>query len=121
MSSRLRLDLVLNDFVASALSQKKIIVLSDGSPWRPLIDVKDMAKAIIWAISERDNIEEHHLSVNIGSNDRNYQVSQLAESVSDVIKGTSVEINKDALPDKKLLKISPSFFIGNDRSYRIDP
>ena len=45
MSERLRLDLVLNDFVACALSSGKISVLSDGTPWRPLIDVKDMARA----------------------------------------------------------------------------
>ena len=46
MSDRLRLDLVLNDFVACALSTGEITVLSDGSPWRPLIDVADMARAI---------------------------------------------------------------------------
>ncbi len=50
MSDRLRLDLVLNDFVACALGQGQITVLSDGSPWRPLIDVADMARAIDWAI-----------------------------------------------------------------------
>ena len=42
MSPRLRLDLVLNDFVAGALATGEITVLSDGSPWRPLIDVEDM-------------------------------------------------------------------------------
>ena len=46
MSARLRLDLVLNDFVACALTTGKITVLSDGSPWRPLIDIADMARAI---------------------------------------------------------------------------
>ena len=53
MSDRLRLDLVLNDFVASAMSTGRITVLSDGTPWRPLINVRDMARAIEWAI-ERD-------------------------------------------------------------------
>src|SRR5262249_34403879 len=50
MSDRLRLDLVLNDFVACALSAKRITVLSDGTPWRPLINVADMARAIEWAV-----------------------------------------------------------------------
>ena len=50
MSDRLRLDLVLNDFVAGALATGEITVLSDGTPWRPLIDVSDMARAIEWAI-----------------------------------------------------------------------
>ncbi len=50
MSDRLRLDLVLNDFVACALAGNEIRVLSDGSPWRPLIDTADMARAIEWAV-----------------------------------------------------------------------
>ena len=49
-SDRLRLDLVLNDFVAGAVASKRITILSDGTPWRPLINVKDMARAIDWAI-----------------------------------------------------------------------
>ena len=44
-SPNLRLDLVLNDFVATALNSSEIEILSDGSPWRPLIDVEDMARA----------------------------------------------------------------------------
>jgi nucleoside-diphosphate-sugar epimerase len=53
MSDRLRLDLVLNDFVACAIASGEITVLSDGTPWRPLIDVEDMARAISWAIVRR--------------------------------------------------------------------
>ena len=53
MSPRLRLDLVLNDFAACALTSGEITVLSDGTPWRPLIDVRDMARAIEWAIGTR--------------------------------------------------------------------
>ena len=49
-SKNIRLDLVLNDFVASAITSKKIVVLSDGSPWRPMIHVVDMARAINWSI-----------------------------------------------------------------------
>ena len=51
MSDRLRLDLVLNDFVAGAVVAKEINILSDGTPWRPLINVLDMARAIDWAIA----------------------------------------------------------------------
>ena len=50
MTDRLRLDLVLNDFVAGAHAFRKITLLSDGTPWRPLIHVRDMARAIDWAI-----------------------------------------------------------------------
>ncbi len=50
MSDRLRLDLVLNDFVASAIATGRIDIMSDGTPWRPLIHVADMARGIDWAI-----------------------------------------------------------------------
>jgi len=50
MSDRLRLDLVVNDFVACAVTSGNITILSDGTPWRPLIHVNDMARAFDWAI-----------------------------------------------------------------------
>lgn len=53
MSERLRLDLVLNDFVASAVTAKKITILSDGTPWRPLIHIRDMARAIDWGVQRK--------------------------------------------------------------------
>src|SRR5882672_2451552 len=53
MSDRLRLDLVLNDFVACALATQKITVLSDGTPWRPLIATSDMARAIEWGTGRK--------------------------------------------------------------------
>ena len=61
MSDRLRLDLVLNDFTASAVASGKITVLSDGMAWRPLIHVRDMARAIEWAV-EREPEESEDLS-----------------------------------------------------------
>ncbi len=110
MSDRLRLDLVLNDFVACALAQGEITVLSDGTPWRPLIDVRDMARAIDWAT--RRNLDEggRFLSVNTGSDDRNYQVRELADAVSAAIPGTTVNINKAALPDNRSYKVDFSLF-----------
>lgn len=106
MSHRLRLDLVLNDFVAAAVSSREITILSDGSPWRPLINVKDMARAIDWAISRDANNGGACLSVNVGSNDWNYQVKDLAEAVASVIQGVNVTINKDAMPDKRSYRVS---------------
>jgi nucleoside-diphosphate-sugar epimerase len=106
-SPRLRLDLVLNDFVASAMMHKKIDILSDGKPWRPLINVKDMARAICWAI-ERNQVADSDvfLAINVGSNEWNYQVSDLAEAVCEIVPQTSVFINKDAIPDKRSYKVS---------------
>lgn len=106
MSDRLRLDLVLNDFVAGAVASKKISILSDGTPWRPLIHVKDMARAIEWAISREPQQGGSFLKVNVGSNQWNYQVKDLAEAVAQVIPGVEVSVNKDAQPDKRSYRVS---------------
>src|SRR3546814_11825756 len=82
MSDRLRLDLVLNDFVACALSTGEITVLSDGTPWRPLIDVQDMALAMQWAATRPARNGGRFLTVNAGRNEANYPVRELAERVA---------------------------------------
>jgi nucleoside-diphosphate-sugar epimerase len=105
MSDRLRLDLVVNDFVASAIASKKIEILSDGTPWRPLIHVKDMARAIDWSLSRDANNGGAFLAVNTGSDEWNYQVKDLAEAVARVIPGIEIFINKDAAPDKRSYKV----------------
>lgn len=112
MSERLRLDLVLNDFVASAISTGRITVLSDGTPWRPLINVQDMARAIDWALQRDVRDGGNHLIVNTGSDAWNYQVSELAAAVADAIPGTEVSINKEAPPDKRSYRVDFSMFTG---------
>jgi nucleoside-diphosphate-sugar epimerase len=110
MSPRLRLDLVLNDFVASAISSGKITVLSDGTPWRPLIHVKDMARAIEWGVSRDMSNGGAFLAVNAGSDAWNYQVKDLAFAVTRLIPGTNISINKDAQPDNRSYRVDFSRF-----------
>ena len=110
MSDRLRLDLVLNDFVAGALSQQKIVVMSDGTPWRPLINVKDMARAIDWAIGRNAKKTGVGLIVNVGSNEWNCQVKDLAQAVSATIPGVEVSINTNAPPDRRSYRVSYDLF-----------
>lgn len=105
MSNRLRLDLVLNDFVAGAITDKKITILSDGTPWRPLINTKDMARAIEWAII-RDTTNSHFLAVNVGTEAWNYQVKELAEAVAQEIPGVEVSINPNSQPDKRSYRVN---------------
>jgi len=105
MSDRLRLDLVLNDFVASAVATGKISILSDGTPWRPLIEVRDMARALDWAVSRQAKNGGTFLAVNVGSDGWNYQVKDLAEAVAEIIPGTEISINKDAAPDKRSYQV----------------
>jgi nucleoside-diphosphate-sugar epimerase len=110
MSDRLRLDLVLNDFVAGAISRGEITVLSDGSPWRPLIDVADMARAIDWAIDRPAENGGRYLVVNAGSNDRNYQVRDLANAVAAANPGTKVSINTSAPADGRSYQVDFSLY-----------
>jgi nucleoside-diphosphate-sugar epimerase len=110
MSDRLRLDLVLNDFVAAAVAAKKIIILSDGTPWRPLINIKDMARAMDWAIRREISCGGAFLAINIGSDQWNYQVKDLAEAVTKVIPGVEVSVNKEAQPDKRSYQVSFDLF-----------
>ena len=96
MSERLRLDLVLNDFVACAIASGEVTVLSDGTPWRPLIDVEDMARAISWAIARKPESGGKFLAVNAGRDESNHQVRDLAEAVARHVPGTKVSINTKA-------------------------
>lgn len=108
MSDRLRLDLVLNDFVAAALACGEISILSDGTPWRPLIDVADMARAVEWAIQRPATVGGDFLAVNVG--DVNYRVRDLADAVVAALPGTRVSVNPDAPPDRRSYQVDFSKF-----------
>ena len=110
MSERLRLDLVVNDFVACAIASRNITILSDGTPWRPLIHLRDMAQAIDWAIQRERAAGGDFLAVNVGCSAWNYQVKDLAEAVAEVIPDVTISINKDAQPDKRSYKVDFSLF-----------
>ena len=103
-SPNLRLDLVLNDFVFSAITQKKIKLNSSGNVWRPLIDVKDMSKAIIYSIKNIKKIN-NILILNIGSDKLNFTIKELAKKVKKIIKNISIENTSN---------------VNDQRSYRVD-
>ena len=106
MSPRLRLDLVLNEFVASALATGRIAILSDGKPWRPLIHVSDIARALAWAIDRPADRGGAFLVVNAGADGWNYQVADLAREVAGVLRGTQVQPNPTAGPDARSYRVS---------------
>ena len=111
MSDRLRLDLVLNDFVACALATGEITVLSDGTPWRPLIDTADMARAIDWGATRTAANGGRFLVVNAGIDTANYQVRDLANAVAAAVPGTTVNINTDAPADSRSYQVDFSKFV----------
>jgi len=105
VSPRLRLDLVLNDLVGGAVVTERIRVLSDGTPWRPLVHVEDIARAFV-AILEAPREAVHNQAFNIGAPGENYRVSDLAEMVREAVPGSLVEYARGGGPDP--------------RSYRVD-
>jgi nucleoside-diphosphate-sugar epimerase len=105
LSERLRLDLVLNDFVAAAVAAKTIRILSDGTPWRPLIHVRDMARAIDWAVG-RDGTGGPFITLNVGADEANYQVRELADAVAKVVPGVETWVNPEGAPDRRSYRVS---------------
>ena len=105
VSPRLRLDIVLNNLVGWALTTGAVRLQSDGTAWRPLIHVEDMARAIAAALAApRDRI--HGEAFNAGASDANYLVRDLAFMVADAVPGAEVELAEGAGTDP--------------RSYRVD-
>jgi nucleoside-diphosphate-sugar epimerase len=105
VSPRLRLDLVLNNLVGWAVTTGKVRILSDGTPWRPLLHVEDAAVAAV-ALLEAPQEHVHCEAFNIGRDDENYQVRDLAEIARDAVGDCVIEYAGNADPDS--------------RSYRVD-
>ncbi|MCC4614222.1 SDR family oxidoreductase [Xanthomonas campestris pv. esculenti] len=109
-SPRLRLDLVLNDFVAGAVANGSVEVLSDGSPWRPLIHVRDMARAIDWASRRAPDNGGQFLFVNAGAQRWNVQIRDLAQAVGVAFPSASVSVCTDAPADNRSYRVDFSLF-----------
>jgi len=104
-SPRLRLDIVLNDFVASALTTGRIYIKSDGTPWRPIIHIRDIIAAMIAALdAPREAV--HNQIFNVGRAEENYRISELAEIVQQTVPGSRVEYAPGGGPDKRCYRIN---------------
>ncbi len=105
VSPRLRLDIVLNDLVASAYTTGKIHIKSDGTPWRPIVHIRDIVGAIIAAL-DAPNEAVHNQVFNIGRTDQNYRISELAEIVAETVPGSHIEYAPDGAPDKRCYRVN---------------
>jgi nucleoside-diphosphate-sugar epimerase len=111
LSPRLRLDLVLNDFVMSALVNNKIEILSDGTSLRPLIDVSDMCRAIDWATQRQALYQDNNfISVNVGSNEWNFKILDLAKEVQKLIPTSEITVNEKSFIDPRSYKVDFTLF-----------
>jgi nucleoside-diphosphate-sugar epimerase len=103
-SPMLRIDLVVNNLLASALAYGEIRIQSDGSPWRPLVHCRDIGRAFI-ALAKAPKDAIHNKAINIGANTENYQVRDVGNQVQELIP---------------LAKISYTGEVGADpRNYRV--
>jgi nucleoside-diphosphate-sugar epimerase len=115
-SPRLRLDLVLNDFVASAVTTGRVHIKSDGTPWRPIVHIRDIITAMICAL-EAPKSAIHNASFNVGQTSENYRISELAVIVKETVPGCQIEYAPGGGPDKrcyrvncdKILRVLPGF------------
>lgn len=105
VSPRLRLDLVVNDLVASALKTGVVRVLSDGLAWRPLVHVADIAMAFIEILSA-DRAAIHDRAFNVGITAENYRVRDVADIVQSVVPGSAVEISSQKGSDPRSYRVS---------------
>jgi nucleoside-diphosphate-sugar epimerase len=98
VSPRLRFDIVLNNLVAWAFTSGKVFLKSDGSPWRPIVHIEDISRAFLAVLSvPRERV--HAQAFNIGRNDQNYRIREIAEIVKDTVPGCEIAFAKDAGPD----------------------
>ena len=104
VSPRLRFDIVLNNLVAWAFSTGKVLIKSDGTPWRPIIHIEDISRAFLAALNAPREVI-HNQAFNVGRNDQNYRIRDLADIVKDTVPGCEIEYAQDAGPDKRTYRV----------------
>jgi nucleoside-diphosphate-sugar epimerase len=105
VSPRLRFDIVLNNLVAWAVTTGLVYIKSDGSPWRPIVHVEDIARAFSAMLdAPRDAI--HNQAFNVGVTAENYRIRDLAEIVKETVPGCRVEYAQDGEPDKRTYRVN---------------
>lgn len=104
VSPRIRFDLVLNNLVAWAFTTGRIFMKSDGTPWRPLVHVEDLARSYVAALAApREDV--HLRAFNVGSTAENYRIRELAEIVAEVVAGCRLDFAEGAGPDKRCYRV----------------
>jgi nucleoside-diphosphate-sugar epimerase len=107
VSPRLRVDVVVNNLVGYAHTTGKVLIQSDGTPWRPLVHVEDIARAFLSVLeAPRDLI--HDEAFNVGASSENYRIRDLAEIVEEIVPGASASFATGGGPDKRSYQVDCS-------------
>jgi nucleoside-diphosphate-sugar epimerase len=105
VSPQLRFDLVINNLVAYAYTSKQVLMKSDGTPWRPVVHIEDISHAFIAALVAPLKLV-HNQAFNVGRNEENYRIRDLAEIVAGVVPGCEVKYDENAGPDKRTYRVN---------------
>jgi nucleoside-diphosphate-sugar epimerase len=104
LSPMLRFDLVLNNFVAWSFTKGIVLLKSDGSAWRPFVHIRDISRAFIAVLSApRDLV--HNQVFNVGKNEENYRIREVAEIVKQTVPNSKIEYAEGAEPDKRSYRV----------------
>lgn len=104
-SPRLRLDVVLNDLVAWAYTTGRVYIKSDGTPWRPIVHIRDIIAAVL-SVLEAPQEAIHNETFNVGQTEENYRISELAVIVAETVPGCRIEYAPAGGPDKRCYRIN---------------
>ena len=104
-SPMLRIDLVVNNLLGSALSYGEIRIMSDGTPWRPLVHCKDIAHAFV-AFAEADADVIRNKAVNVGGNTENYQVKDIGDLVKELIPTADIRYTGEVGDDPRNYRVN---------------
>jgi len=105
VSPRLRLDIVLNDLVASAYTTGRVYIKSDGTPWRPIVHIRDIIAAVLAVLAAPKDVI-HNETFNVGQTSENYRISELADIVAEIVPGCRVEYAPGGGPDKRCYRVT---------------
>lgn len=108
LSPMLRFDLVVNNLTAWACTTGEVHLKSDGSPWRPIVHVEDIALAYIASL-EAERADVHREVFNVGLTSENYQIREIAEIVRDVVPNSRVGFSDDASPDVRNYRVDCNY------------
>jgi nucleoside-diphosphate-sugar epimerase len=100
VSPRLRFDIVLNNLVAWAFTSGKVFLKSDGTPWRPIVHIEDISRAFLAVLSAPREVV-HAQAFNVGRNDQNYRIREIAQIVKETVPGCEIAFADGAGPDKR--------------------
>jgi nucleoside-diphosphate-sugar epimerase len=104
-SPRLRADIVVNNLVGVAYTTGQVTIQSDGTPWRPLVHIRDISRAFLAALTAPRELV-HNQAFNVGSTQENYQIRDVADIVQQIVPGCAIKYMEGGGPDPRCYRVN---------------